>query len=42
MIMAAIDGHAGEPGEFRDYKLKQIMVQNSDAVPETENVPAAV
>jgi hypothetical protein len=25
MVMAAVDGHAGEPGEYRDYRLRQIM-----------------
>ncbi len=25
MVMAAVDGHKGQPGEFRDYKLKAIM-----------------
>ena len=25
MVMAAVDGHAGSPGQYRDYKLQQIM-----------------
>ena len=25
MVMAAVDGHAGEPGAYRDYRLHQIM-----------------
>lgn len=25
MVMAAVDGHDGEPGHYRDYKLRQIM-----------------
>jgi hypothetical protein len=25
MVAAAVDGHEGEPGAYRDYKLKQIM-----------------
>jgi hypothetical protein len=25
MVMAAVDGHSGSPGQYRDYKLKQIM-----------------
>ena len=25
MVMAAVDGHAGDPGEYRDYRLRQIM-----------------
>jgi hypothetical protein len=25
MVMAAVDGHAGPPGKYRDYRLRQIM-----------------
>jgi hypothetical protein len=25
MVMAAVDGHCGEPGQYRDYRLRQIM-----------------
>jgi hypothetical protein len=25
MVLAAIDGHTGEPGPFRDYRLRSIM-----------------
>jgi hypothetical protein len=25
MVMAAVDGHSGSPGQYRDYKLRQIM-----------------
>jgi hypothetical protein len=25
MVMAAVDGYSGSPGQYRDYKLKQIM-----------------
>ena len=25
MVMAAVDGHEGSPGQYRDYKLQQIM-----------------
>ena len=25
MVMAAVDGHAGDPGQYRDYRLRQIM-----------------
>jgi len=25
MVMAAADGHCGEPGQYRDYRLRQIM-----------------
>lgn len=31
MIMAAVDGKDGTPGEYRDYKLKQIMDENGSA-----------
>ncbi len=31
MVMAAVDGHSGSPGLFRDYKLKQIMKFDSVA-----------
>jgi hypothetical protein len=33
MVLAALDGHSGEPGAFRDYHLRQIM-NESVAVPE--------
>ncbi len=37
MVMAAVDGQAGEPGHYRDYKLRQIM---KEKVPdELENDP---
>jgi hypothetical protein len=25
MVMAAVDGKTGSPGQYRDYKLRQIM-----------------
>jgi hypothetical protein len=25
MVMAAVDGRSGSPGQYRDYKLRQIM-----------------
>jgi len=25
MVMAAVDGHSGEPGMYRDYRLRSIM-----------------
>jgi hypothetical protein len=28
MVMAAVDGHSGSPGQYRDYKLKQIMTMS--------------
>jgi hypothetical protein len=41
MTMAAVEGHAGEPGKYRDHKLKQIMA-NVNLSLEREQVPAAV
>jgi hypothetical protein len=38
MTMAAVDGHAGEPGRYRDYQLRQIM-QPAPA-DEDSNAPA--
>jgi hypothetical protein len=38
MTMAAVDGHAGEPGRYRDYRLRQIM-QPAPA-DEDSNAPA--
>ncbi|MEP6741365.1 MAG: hypothetical protein ABJB61_02620 [bacterium] len=29
MVMAALDGHGGEPGLYRDYRLRQIMKEGS-------------
>ena len=29
MVMAAVDGHSGSPGQYRDYKLRQIMTMTS-------------
>ncbi len=29
MALAAVDGHAGSPGEFRDYRLKTIMEEKN-------------
>ena len=31
MVMAALDGHGGNPGAYRDYRLRQIMKESSDA-----------
>jgi len=28
MVMAALDGHSGEPGLYRDYRLRQIMKES--------------
>ena len=30
MVMAAVDGHSGSPGRYRDYKLRQIMQLESE------------
>jgi hypothetical protein len=29
IAMAAVDGHEGEPGLYRDYRLRQIMNESS-------------
>jgi hypothetical protein len=29
MVMAAVDGHAGEPHRYRDYRLHQIMRESN-------------
>lgn len=31
MVMAAVDGHAGEPGLYRDYRLRQIMMESKSS-----------
>jgi hypothetical protein len=31
MVMAAVDGHEGEPGHYRDYRLRQIMKESTAA-----------
>jgi hypothetical protein len=33
MVMAAVDGHGGEPGSYRDYKLREIMRMNPPNAP---------
>lgn len=38
MILAAVDGHVGEPGQYRDYRLKQIMNRESSSTVESEIV----
>lgn len=35
MVMAAVDGREGEPGAYRDYKLRQIMKTAASQVPVT-------
>jgi len=43
MVMAAVDGHSGSPGQYRDYKLKQIMTMSRrpfvSSTPSAELVP---
>lgn len=29
MVMAALDGHSGSPGKYRDYRLRQIMKEST-------------
>lgn len=29
MVMAALEGHSGEPGRYRDYRLRQIMKEST-------------
>ncbi|SRR6266545_389786 len=41
MVMAAVDGHEGNPGLYRDYKLRQIM-QESRPAARDENRPLSV
>jgi hypothetical protein len=36
MVMAAIDGKTGSPGEYRDYRLQAIMNERSAKLPITE------
>ena len=33
MVMAALDGHNGDPGLYRDYRLRQIMMESSHPQP---------
>jgi hypothetical protein len=42
MMMAAIAEQSGDPGLYRDYKLKQIMAFSSGSSPAMEPVPATV
>ena len=39
MVMAAVNGHSGDPGLYRDYRLRQIMTEvgASNAQPERES-----
>ena len=39
MVIAAVDGQLGEPGQYRDYRLRQIMQESSvnEASPDTES-----
>jgi hypothetical protein len=36
MVMAAIEGHSGSPGLYRDYKLRQIMKMDSNEMREQQ------
>ena len=36
MVVAAIDGHSGSPGQYRDYKLQQIMKMGATKRPHEE------
>jgi hypothetical protein len=38
MVMAALDGKKGRPGDFRDYRLRQIMKESSNASVVNESV----
>jgi hypothetical protein len=31
MVMAAVDGCSGSPGQYRDYKLRPIMISHKEA-----------
>jgi len=42
MVMAAVDGHAGSPGLYRDYRLKQIMELESRQTAEAVGSEAVV
>lgn len=37
MVMAAVDGHSGTPGEYRDYRLQQIMKMESRRTSQPES-----
>jgi hypothetical protein len=36
MVMAAVDGHEGNPNQYRDYRLRQIMKEAQTAPIGTE------
>jgi hypothetical protein len=42
MIAAATEGYSGEPGLYRDYKLKQIMDTAAPSPPVTEKLSAPI
>jgi hypothetical protein len=42
MILAAVDGHTGEPGPYRDYGLRQIMKEAPRVVEKDESEHAMV
>jgi hypothetical protein len=37
MVMAAVDGQVGEPGDYRDYRLRQIMNERAPVNQSTEH-----
>lgn len=37
MVMAAIDGHGGNPNDYRDYRLQQIMKETKPVAPSADH-----
>ena len=42
MVMAALDGRSGNPGDYRDYRLRQIMKESRAAWKSEEESPVSV
>ena len=42
MVLAALDGHAGEPGQYRDYRLRQIMKEQADTTAPVDETTMAL
>lgn len=42
MVMAAVDGHSGNPHDYRDYKLREIMKEGQFVSDAKEQEPASV
>jgi hypothetical protein len=42
MVAAAVDGKPGSPGDYRDYKLRQIMQETRHSVAQLEPEPAKI